>query len=88
MKQQLVRAIQSVSMQNEETIDFTSPLFILYQNNPDMVCSIYGISKGILLFDSINISLDMVDMNLLPIESLVAIKSNMENNAKSKLYSR
>lgn len=88
IKGNLVRLIQSQTVNNPELIVFTKVVPVIYLDNQEMLCNIYGIKQGVLQFDSMNSSIDMMDMNLLPVEAVIKVKEHLENHSRAKEYSR
>ncbi len=87
IKDALVRHIKSVTANDPETKAFSSVVSVVYLNNPELVCNIYGIRNGILLFDCINTSVDFIEMSHIDIEALIRVKEQMEYFEKSKQFS-
>jgi hypothetical protein len=87
LKDNLVRNIKSSTVNDPETKAFSSVVSVVYLNNPELVCNIYGIKNGILLFDCMNTSIEHVEMNLVDIEALIRIKEQLEYFEKSKQFS-
>jgi len=87
-KSTFVRFINAQSNSEPDSIIFSKPVMVMLNDNPDMVCSLYGINKGIILFDSHHTGIESVDVAVLPIETLVKVKEQMEYHYKSKEYSR
>jgi hypothetical protein len=88
IKSNFARIITAQSNSEPEAVVFSHPVIFMLNDNPDKVCSIYGINKGILLFDSPHTGIESVDIAALHIETLVKVKEQMEYHYKSNEYSR
>lgn len=82
IKTALINSIISECNRLRERIYFTRPVVLIYRNNPLSLCSIYGIENNIILFDSPDPNLNIINYDSLPIESLVSMKEEIENIAK------
>jgi len=88
IKSTLTRFITTQSNCEPERIMFSRPVLFMINDNPDMICNVYGINKGILLFDTPHIGIEIVDIAILPIETLIKVKEQMEYHYKNKEYSK
>lgn len=88
LKSNLIRAIQSETLGSEEEIVFSQAIRVIYMDNHDSLCNIFGIKGGVLLFDCMNPRVDSVDMNYLPVDAVARIKEQIEFHIKSKILSR
>lgn len=88
LKSNLSRFILSQSNGESEKIMFSKSVLFMHKNNPDMVCSVYGIDKGLLLFDTLHTGVETIELTELPIETMIKVKEQMEYHFKNKQYSR
>lgn len=88
MKSNLARFMTAQSNSEPEAMTFSRPVIFMLNDNPDMVCSIYGINNGILLFDSPHTGIESIEIGRLPIETMIKVKEQMEYNYKNREYSR
>lgn len=88
IKFNLIRFIQGEINVNKEVCLFSNPIIFLYMDKPDMLCNVYGVKNGGLLFDSHNPMFESLDLNSLPIEILIKIKEQLEFDAKNKEYQK
>lgn len=88
MKSNFARFISAQSNSEPDSIMFSKPVMFMLNDNPDMVCAVYGINRGIILFDSPHTGIESIDIGTLPIETLVKVKEQMEYHYKNKEYSR
>ena len=88
IKSNLARFITAQSNSEPDSMIFSKPVMFMLNDNPDMVCAVYGINRGVILFDSPHTGIESVDIGLLPVETLIKVKEQMEYHYKSKEYSR
>ncbi len=88
MKGNLSRFILTQSNAETQRIMFSRPVMFMLNDNPDMVCAVYGINKGVLLFDTHNTGIELIEIGSLPIETMLKVKEQMEFHFKGKEYSR
>ena len=88
MKSGLARFITSQSNSEPESMMFSNPVIFMLNDKPDMVCAIYGIDRGVLLFDSPHTGIESIDIGLLHIETMIKVKEQMEYHFKNREYSR
>lgn len=88
IKSTLARVITTQSICEPERIMFSQPVIFMIHENPDMIFNVYGINKGILLFDTPRAGIEIVDIAILPIETLIKVKEQMEYYYKNKEYSK
>lgn len=88
IKSNLARFMLAQSNSEAERIMFSRPVFFMAEDNPDMVCSVYGIDRGVLLFDSPHTGIESLELGSLPVETLVKVKEQMEFHYKNREYTR
>lgn len=84
IKQALVKTLISECTRLGERFYFTRPVLFIYNNNPLSVCNVYGIENNVLLFDTPDPNLRLLDHYSIPVEGLVLIKQEVENTLKVK----
>ena len=88
IKTNLIRAIQSETATSSEEMIFSTIVKVIYMDNLECCCNIFGIKSGMLMFDCMNPRLDSIDMNILPVDAVAKIKEQIEFAKKSKTLSR
>lgn len=88
IKSGLARFITAQSNSEPERVLFSRPVLFMSGDNPDMVFSVYGIDRGVLLFDTPFYGVESLDINTVPVEAVIRIKEQMEYHYKNKQYTR
>lgn len=88
VKLKLIRAIMSETASSSDEIIFSKIVKVIYLDDLESCCNIFGIKSGILMFDCMNPRIDSIDINFLPVDAIARIKEQMEFAGKSKILSR
>lgn len=88
IKGNLARQIIMESVAHKEPVIFSSTVFHMDPMNPYRVFSIYGIDKGMLMFDTHMVGTESLELNSLEVETMARVKEQMEFSQKSRQYSR
>lgn len=86
LKKSIVFSLEnSLEEYKNDTINFTKQFFFNDPYNPNLMYSIYGLSNKKLLYDSIVISKNELDIFSLPIEGLLFVKEEIDFYKNSKI---